>query len=141
MLLEHLNINSVPAEVHNVAIWSKNGMLKLLPSQGASTSREDALKAYPESVIEVPAITLEQAFERIPEDIDVLKCDCEGGEYELFLNAEVNKKVRKIVMEYHIANVEKFGAMVATLIRTHNVQAFGDWKTGGGQLVAIRYNS
>lgn len=139
-LMEHLNGNSVPAEVHRVAVAGKNGNIKFLPSQGASTSREDALTAHPEMVIEVPAITLEEALTNIPE-IDVLKCDCEGMEYGLFLNPAVNIKARKIVMEYHRTTREQFGAMVATLIRTHNVQAFGDWETGGGQLVAIRYGN
>lgn len=143
LLIQHLDINKVSSEVHIEGVWSTEGEIQFVPSQGASTSREEAILAHKEMVVKIKTVSLQRVLERIQE-VDVLKCDCEGAEYAIFnslLQEGTLNKVRKIVMEYHQTNVQQFGEMVATLVRTHNVQMFGDWKTGGGQLVAIRYGN
>lgn len=139
MLMEHLKMNEIKCvEAKNLAVWGEAGSIPFVPSQGASTSREDALERHPDKIIRVPAITMERALAEVDE-IDVLKCDIEGGEYQLFLNPELNKKARKIVIEYHKNTLDKFGAMVGTLVQTHNVQMFGNFTCGGGQILALRY--
>lgn len=142
LLLKHLELNKVPAEVHNIAVWNTETEIPFVPSQGASTSREDAVEAHKEAVVYVKTISLEAVLESLGE-VDVLKCDTEGAEYIMFgsLKEGALNNVHKIVMEYHKTDLKSFGEMVATLVRTHNVQMFGDWQTGGGQLVAIRYGN
>src|SRR3989338_3703384 len=53
---------------------------------------------------EITCITLEDAFNQFQIDkCDFLKIDCQGGEYEILLNASDSclKKIKSIVLEYH----------------------------------------
>lgn len=43
-----------------------------------------------------------QVIERIGGQVDLLKLDCEGAEWEIFQCTEVWKKVRRLTMEYHL---------------------------------------
>jgi FkbM family methyltransferase len=50
------------------------------------------------------------AIERIGGELDLLKMDCEGGEWDIFLNRAAFQTVRQIRMEYHFGrdhNMEK----------------------------------
>ena len=52
----------------------------------------------------VPTISLEELWEREKiEKCDLLKCDIEGAEYEVFLNTppEVLRQIKQMVMEWH----------------------------------------
>jgi hypothetical protein len=52
---------------------------------------------------QVPAISLPWFLDRVRRDLDLLKCDCEGGEYEIFhsLPDSYYRRIGKIIMEYH----------------------------------------
>jgi FkbM family methyltransferase len=57
------------------------------------------------SLGEVEVISLERLFLRFDlHNCDLLKMDCEGGEYEILLNAPVDvlRRVRQIALEYHL---------------------------------------
>lgn len=141
LLQQNLKANIVDAVVsaRNLAIWGMPGPLRILSSQGGSTSEPSAVEAHPEMVITADAVTLRDAL-RDYTDIDVLKVDTEGAEYRMFLDPEVNIKAKKIVIEYHRSEtIGPIGALLATLVLTHNVHAFGSWRSGGGQILALRY--
>jgi hypothetical protein len=52
---------------------------------------------------QVPAISLPWFLDRVRRDLDLLKCDCEGVEYEIFhsLPDSYYRRIGKIIMEYH----------------------------------------
>lgn len=54
--------------------------------------------------IKVPTITLSEIVKSISNKHIVLKCDIEGAEYEIFMNAsaETFKKIDRIIFEYHM---------------------------------------
>ena len=53
--------------------------------------------------IEVPCVSLAEAFATAGDRIDLLKMDAEGAEYDIVLNSapETWSGVRRVVMEYH----------------------------------------
>jgi autotransporter strand-loop-strand O-heptosyltransferase len=58
-----------------------------------------------------PTFTFEEfVFENNIKKIDFLKCDCEGGEYDVFSkgNIEFLKTIPKIVVEFHLNNDEDY---------------------------------
>jgi len=49
----------------------------------------------------VPKISIDEAIDRMGGDIDLLKIDCEGSEWEMFEKGTNWEKVNRIAMEYH----------------------------------------
>jgi len=90
----------------------------------------------------VNLLTLEDLFKLAgSEFVDVLKVDCEGGEYGLFepVPDEILKRFKLIKMEYHTTTTDKFDSMITRLSRFHKLNFYGDYINGGGQLYGVRY--
>lgn len=140
LLQKNLELNSVDCvEAHQMAVWSSSTKIPLVPSQGGSTSDPHSVEVNKASVIQVQATTLKKILSEYDE-IDVLKCDTEGAEYDILTDSEVLQKARKIVIEFHGTTKQRIGSLLATLLLTHNIHAFGRWVIGGGgQIYAQRY--
>ena len=63
----------------------------------------------------ITQIRLDSALERIGGDVDLLKMDCEGAEWEMFRLANCWKSIRNIRMEYHLFNGESVKQVVGAL--------------------------
>lgn len=81
---------------------------------------------------EIVAVTLEEAINRIGGSVDLLKLDCEGAEWEIFLNPKPFKNVKSIRMEYHltegrtISDVKKVASDLGfTVARLEENSGFG----------------
>jgi FkbM family methyltransferase len=51
---------------------------------------------------EIPQIALAEAIARIGGEVDFLKMDCEGAEWEMFKDYSSWRRVRNLAMEYHL---------------------------------------
>lgn len=141
LLVENTSWNvyeGVLVELHPQAVWSSEGWIPLVPSQGASTSRLEVLEAFPSKTIPVQTVTLTQVLSPFAE-VDVVKVDAEGAEYEMFGDLGANQKIRVLMMEYHPTTATIFGGLLAQLSLTHNLQVFGHYNVDGGQILAKRY--
>jgi FkbM family methyltransferase len=133
---------------HQQAIAAAEGMVEMVQGQGASFLRDvkrltPAAQAMADAapVVEVQAVTLETAFEANGiQECDVLKIDCEGSEYGLITAAppEILGRVKYLTMEFHSADVDDFGRVIAHLSLTHNIHIFGRHNMGG-QIYGRRY--
>ncbi|MFN2560851.1 MAG: FkbM family methyltransferase [Jatrophihabitans sp.] len=99
--------------VHEAALADKRGMALLDDNDGGSVHNglmqadhrlvagQDALDRR--HAIEVPTTTFDDAVAAAPAPPDVVKMDCEGGEYALvYASSDASwASVRRIVMEYH----------------------------------------
>ena len=57
----------------------------------------------PNEIGTIPQISLDIAFKRFGENnLDIVKMDCEGSEWEILKNVEIWKKVKFLTMEYHL---------------------------------------
>lgn len=108
LLIENLTLNAVDNVIaFQSAIWGHSGELKLdfsrgeplqIVSQGVEKTKDDA------ALMPVQAISLEDFLSgQGIEQVDLLKMDCEGAEYEILLHASspVIQKIDRLVMEYH----------------------------------------
>ena len=50
----------------------------------------------------ITIIPLQEAINRIGGQVDLLKIDCEGAEWDIFRNPEPFKNIKSIRMEYHL---------------------------------------
>jgi len=79
--------------------------------QGAITDKKNIIITWDEVTESVPTFTFKEFLdENGITKIDFLKCDCEGGEYDVFQqsNIEFLKTIPKIVTEFHMRNDESF---------------------------------
>ncbi len=119
LLLTNLGINEVRhlVSVQNVAVSDKKGHMTLVRNDrnaGGYGSYADGDGLSPRLEVDVPTITLSEALEDI-EQIDVLKCDCEGAEYDFFFNTDesIFDRIKQISMELHFATQEHKSATLA----------------------------
>jgi len=107
LLEENLRLNGI----HNVrafplAVGARSGTMLLQTGTGVAVRHSTAAAGGPASpaALSVEGITLEEALRKAEFDhCDLLKVDCEGGEYDIFLPAapETLRRIDRIVMEYH----------------------------------------
>lgn len=149
ILCENIKMNGFEGVIIPVQLGIFDGKShKFSPGQGAShikslktVTNEVSVKIEKTPEINIKTVTLEDAIRGTKVDsFDVLKCDIEGSEHYLFATAKEEdlKKVNYIAVEMHIEKCEIFGQTICSLLRTHNVHAFGSYTTGG-QLFGRRY--
>jgi autotransporter strand-loop-strand O-heptosyltransferase len=79
--------------------------------QGAITDKKKIEISWDHITESVPTFTFKEFLdENNIKHIDFLKCDCEGGEYDVFQqsNIEFLKTIPKIVTEFHMRNDDNF---------------------------------
>jgi autotransporter strand-loop-strand O-heptosyltransferase len=79
--------------------------------QGAITDKKKIEISWDNITESVPTFTFKEFLEENNiKHIDFLKCDCEGGEYDVFQqsNIEFLKTIPKIVTEFHMRNDDNF---------------------------------
>ena len=104
-LLSNVKLNNYENKIicNNYGVGSKKGGRKIFINSGSPYSSLYNNKANSDFV-EVDIVSLEDVF-NFNQIIkcDILKCDCEGAEYEIFYNAPIDifQRINEIRMEYH----------------------------------------
>lgn len=87
---------------HQVAVAKKRGKIALFihPNKGQSGFWQKSAKV---KKIPVETMRLSDIIDLVKTPNIILKCDCEGAEYEMFMNTAVSilSKFQKMVFEYH----------------------------------------
>ena len=131
-LLEE-NIKNNPTEnitVVNNAIWHEQKNVSITNRGGNSSIVDGALV---ESV-EVLAITIEDLINLYNiEEIDVMKIDIEGAEFDLIINtpSEILAKIKYITLEFDKSFDGRFGMMVEKLSKQFGLEILGSPERGG----------
>ena len=88
--------------VENIAVSDSNGTLAFADNGGGSGLNGVTAPAGT-AVIDVPCITFADALDRAGGQVDVVKIDTEGAEYDIVLGSEPTdwKSVQRVVMEHH----------------------------------------
>lgn len=93
---------------HQIDIVRKNvGQDNVKIIQGAITDKKKIEITWDDITESVPTFSFKDFLDEHKIDkIDFLKCDCEGGEYDVFqkTNIEFLKSIPKIVTEFHLNN-------------------------------------
>jgi FkbM family methyltransferase len=107
MLESNLRLNSIEnVKAFPCAVGAHSGPMLLETSTGVAVQHSTAAGGEPGRAAPLPVegVTLEEAFRMAGiSHCDLLKMDCEGGEYDIFFHApaETLIRVERISMEYH----------------------------------------
>jgi FkbM family methyltransferase len=140
LYLLNQNIQNNPTEniiVVNNAIWHEEKMVSI-SNRGGNSS---IVGPEGEENSEVLAITLETLFSRYDlKEIDVMKIDIEGAEFDLILNTpeETLAKIKHLVLEFDKSFDGKFGKMIEKLSKQFGIDILGSPERGG-YIYANRY--
>ena len=90
--------------IFNMAVADKDGKVKLYQGEHSARMSTARKSLVPRTFEEVKAISLNSVFKKNKIDhCDLLKCDIEGGEYDVLYNTPdaIFKKINAIIMETH----------------------------------------
>lgn len=105
-LVRNIEANGRGSRVHfhPEAVASTTGSL-VFADNGAGSGHNGVLHLGEAgaTTIEVPCMSLAAAFDSAGAQVDLVKMDAEGGEYDMILNSplELWSGVKRVVMEYH----------------------------------------
>ena len=91
------NLEKVDVKLFSEAVGAESGT-------GRSLDNGDSRTGVFEKGGDTPIVAFSAVLERIGGTIDLLKIDCEGGEWDIFENSAPFQKVRMIRMEYHLVD-------------------------------------
>ena len=132
LLLQNLREDRV--ETMNRGIWSSDASLKILP--GNTNEGFSVRPVQPGETADLEAVTMDKILRRAGGEIDILKMDIEGAEYEVFSgNPEWVNHVKVFVFE--CPDRDHPGA-AAQIFRALAHLPFDAFISGGENLVLIR---
>jgi FkbM family methyltransferase len=106
------NTTTARVEVFAEAVGGEAGRVAIIDDGPSDEARARLVAGDAEGVKQV---RLETAVERIGGEVDLLKLDCEGAEFEILQPGPVWQQVRQIRMEYHFYAGGALPALIAVL--------------------------
>jgi FkbM family methyltransferase len=138
-LLKENVVNNFAEQVTiiNNAIWYEEKLVSISNKGGNSNilNLEDEEKSV------ASAITIEKLFFLYNiEEVDVMKIDIEGAEFDLIVNtpSEILSKIKKLVLEFDKSFDGSFGMMIEKLAKQFGLEILGSPERGG-YIYASRY--
>ncbi len=108
------NTRGLSIEVHPEAIGAGEGWIDLTADGGSLFAR-----AVTSDTGKIKKTAIANAIDRIGGTVDLLKLDCEGGEWELFEHKEIWRHINRLTMEYHLwANPELDVSEMVKMVRS-----------------------
>ena len=102
--------NLAPAGVtcFQAGVGSQSGFASM---EDAGESRLAQTKLADDGQVRI--VSLAEAVDRLGGGLDLLKLDCEGAEWDIFLDADTFRKIRRVRMEYHLDSRHDLDALRA----------------------------
>jgi FkbM family methyltransferase len=105
-LKRNLALNGNAVEPRQAAVSHRSGesvLFREFPGAGVSSLHRDVEERTYRDSVAVDVVGFDELVEEIDDDINLLKLDCEGSEYEIVQRSrpESWRRVQRVVVEYH----------------------------------------
>lgn len=97
--------------VHGEAVGAHEGLVELSSADSSRLTR--VISSDTSGHANIPLVSIAAVIERSGGSVDLLKMDCEGGEWDILSDVTALQGVRYIVMEYHLFDGRKFSDLEA----------------------------
>lgn len=104
------NTSGLDTRVYPEAIGSCDGFVNIIDAGPSNLARTQVSNQSG-----ITMVGLNRAIQRVGGEVDLLKLDCEGAEWDLFQLAECWKQVRNLRMEYHLFEGQTFSQLEESL--------------------------
>lgn len=112
------------------AVGAEEGYVAI---EDAADSNQARTIAASDGGVRIPRVSLSTVVERIGGQIDLVKIDCEGAEWELFSDRDAWKTIKQLRMEYHLWGKHLFSDVEQALgdlgFEIHRHVPSGEWGT------------
>jgi FkbM family methyltransferase len=117
---------------HPCAVADVDGVLTFNPGEDSGLGRLAA-----DGALRVDAVSAARTGD--PGPIDLLKLDCEGGEWAIFETPELLARTRRLCMEYHVGDGRDLAALKSRLAAAgHRITHLADQpQTNSGHLCSV----
>jgi len=108
------NVTRVGASIFPEAVGTVDGYVKIVDesfSGNAITERAEA------SSYAIPQVCLEKVIQRLGGEVDLLKLDCEGAEWQILSDDHSLAKVKRMCLEYHLRGGRTFDQLAEVVAR------------------------
>jgi FkbM family methyltransferase len=125
LLQVNLRLNAISnVQAFPLAVGARSGPMQLQTATGVAVQHSTASAGVvdPAASLPVEGVTLEGALRKAGfAHCDLLKVDCEGGEYDIFFHTpeETLRKIERIAMEYHDGCTPHSHTELADFLRGH----------------------
>jgi FkbM family methyltransferase len=104
------NLKPLATEVYQEAVSSRDGFVRVQDEVNSRLAQTEACDSG-----EIRSVSLARAIGRIGGQVDLLKLDCEGCEWEIFKELSPFKNVSNIRMEYHLGSSRSLADLSSVL--------------------------
>ena len=121
------NLSDLGVRIYPEAVGAESGLAKILDDSETNQARACVAEAG-----DIPLTGFGTAIQRMGGSVDLLKLDCEGGEWDLFPLTDAWRQIRNVRMEYHLFRGETVSQVEQalqklgfTVTRLRQQQGFG----------------
>jgi FkbM family methyltransferase len=108
------NATKVGACMFPEAVGGVDGYVKMIDDSFSGNARTERAET---SFHAIPQVTLEKVIQRLGGEVDLLKIDCEGAEWQILSDDHSLRKIKRMRMEYHLWGGRSFDELAEVVAR------------------------
>jgi FkbM family methyltransferase len=108
------NVTKVGASIFSEAVGTVDGYVKMIDDSFSGNARTESTET---SFNAIPQVCLGKVIERLGGEVDLLKLDCEGAEWQILSDDHSLAKIKRMRLEYHLWGGRSFDELAEVVAR------------------------
>jgi FkbM family methyltransferase len=109
------NADKVGACVFPEAVGMEDGYVKIIDNTSSGHAKTERVETSSSDA--VAQVSLEKVIQRLGGEVDLLKIDCEGGEWQILSREHFLEKIKRMRIEYHLWGGRSFDELAEVVAR------------------------